>query len=190
LSTKLDRLLESIDPQRTLEEVNTRVDQAVNSFPFDAGVSNSWNTFEAYLARFFCHVENTILGIDRAVHPEIDLGRCIRVLTEEYGSSGAKAAFEMTRTGTEGGLYGVMKAIARQMADQWAQKWISTRISQFWNELSVDEKLAVPTEYIEKYGHLLPPELTEGSATRIRVNFPKVLEEHPRILQRTRRVGR
>ena len=32
--------------------------------------------------------------------------------------------------------------------------------------------------------------MTEGYAVRIRANFVKVLEEHPRIVQRLRRVGR
>ena len=45
-------------------------------------------------------------------------------------------------------------------------------------------------EYLKKYGHLLPSELTEGSAARVRANFPKVLAQHPKILQKTRRLGR
>jgi len=56
--------------------------------------------------------------------------------------------------------------------------------------LSVEEQLAASTEYLQKYGHLLPSELTEGSAARIRANLPKVLEEHPHLIQRLRQVGR
>jgi hypothetical protein len=190
MTTKLDRLLESIDPARTMDEVAARVDSAVNSFHLDTWVIKHWDDFETLLARFFCHVENKILEINRPVHPEMDLGRCIRLLIDEYGPQGEKAAFEMARTGVEGGLYAVLRTIAMRMTEKYAQNEISARIQQFWDELSIDEKLAVPTEYLEKHGHLLPPELTEGSAARIRVNFRKVLEEHPRILQRTRRVGR
>jgi hypothetical protein len=190
MPTRLERLLETIDPARTLDEVSNRVDHAFNTFSSTEAVITNWDDFEAILARFFCHVENVILRIDRSVDPGMDWGRSSQLLREEYGPSGDKAAFEMARTGAEGGLYAVLKTIARRMAEQYAGREISARISHFWNELSVDEQLAATTEYLEKYGHLLPSELTEGSAVRIRANFPRVLEEHPRILQRMRRVGR
>ncbi len=60
----------------------------------------------------------------------------------------------------------------------------------WWDELGLDKQQAATTEYLEKYGHLFPSELREGSAARIRANFPKVLEEHPRMIQRMRRVLR
>ncbi|MBC8218657.1 MAG: hypothetical protein H8E73_09345, partial [Planctomycetes bacterium] len=50
----------------------------------------------------------------------------------------------------------------------------------------VEQKFNVSSEYITKYGRFLPSELTEGSAARIRANFPKVLEKHPRLIQRIR----
>ena len=46
------------------------------------------------------------------------------------------------------------------------------------------------TEYLDKYGHLLPSEMTESSAARIRGGFFTVLENHPKLVQRLRRVGR
>ena len=189
MPTKLERLLESIDPDRTLNDVSRRADQAVNSFNASGSISN-WTDFEEALGKFYCHVENTILRINRSFNHGMDWGRCSQLLNEEFGSSGYKAAFEMVRTGTEGGLYSVLKAVARRMSEKYAQNEISARISNFWNNLSVDEQLAVATEYLDKYGHLLPLEMTEGYAVRIRANFVKVLEEHPRIVQRLRRVGR
>lgn len=96
----------------------------------------------------------------------------------------------MTRTGKEGGLYRVLKTVADQMAEEYAQNEISGRIYDYWNRLTTDEQVAATDEYINKYGHLLPAELTEGSAARLKANFPKVLEEHPKIIRRMRRVGR
>ena len=43
-------------------------------------------------------------------------------------------------------------------------------------------------EYISKHGHLLPSELVEGSAVRIRMFFIKVLEEHPRLIKNLRKL--
>ena len=190
--TKLDRLLEDIDPARTLDRVSSRADEAVNSFRMQSGIIKDWQGFRAVLTEFYRHVENVILRIPsfRSPSPDIDWGRCCQLLLKEYGPNGEKAAFEIARTGTERGFYGVLKAVARQMINQYGETEISAKISNFWESLSTDEKLAASQEYLNKYGHLLPDELTSGSAARVRANFLKVLEEHPRAMKRLRNIGR
>ena len=191
MQTKLDKLLESIDPIRTLEKVSARADEAINSFHIGLGVIKQWEEFELILTRFFCHIENVVLLIHppRLLNPDFDWGRCYRLLINEYGTSGEKAAFEMVRTGAEGGLYAVLKSVAKQMINQYAGNEISGRISCYWENLTVDQRIAALQEYLRKYGHLLPSELTEGSAARIYVNFIKVLEEHPNLIKRMRNIG-
>ena len=191
MSTRLGQLLDSIDPAMTFDVTSNRADEALNSFDFDAGQITDWNDFKACIADFFTQVEAKMLQL----HPcPLDMdyhwGRCVRVLFDVYGGSGEKVAFEMARTGKEGGLYTVLKAIALRMAEHYAENEISARIGQYWEQLTVDEQLSATTEYLEKYGHLLPSEMTEGGAARIRANFLKVLQKHPRLLQKTRRVGR
>ena len=190
--TGLDRLLQTIDPERTLDEVDFRVDAAVNSFNANAGMIAGWQEFKTCMARFFRHLENSILRFDPPypLNLHYDWGRCCHLILEEYGTSGEKVAFEMARTGVKGGLYSVLKAVARRMTNQYARSEISARIYRYWDGLTVDEQLAVSTEYLEKWGHLLPSEMTEGCAMRIRANIVKVLQEHPRVLQRLGRVGR
>ncbi len=192
MKTELDRLLESIDPVLTLDQVSARVDEALNSFQVESGIIEDWEEFRTVLTGFYCHVENVILriGPSRSPHPDIDWGRCSRLLIKEYGTNGEKAAFEMVRTGAEGGLHGVLTAAARRMIDDYAGSEIAAKIGNFWEVLSTDEKLAVSEEYLGKYGHLLPSELTGGSAARVRANFPKVLEEHPPTVTRLRNIGR
>ena len=192
MNTKLDQLLESIDPARTLDQVSARVDQALNSFRVKSGIIKDWGEFQTVLTGFYRHVENVVLRIRPSWSPDrdIDWGRCCQLLVKEYGINGEKASFEMVRTGTEQGLYGVLKAIARRMINEYAENEIAAKISNFWEDLSTDEKLAVSQEYLNKYGHLLPPELTSGSAARVRANFLKVLEEHPSIMKRLRNIGR
>ena len=192
MKTKLDRLLESIDPTRTLDQVSARVDEALNSFRVKSGIIEDWEGFRTVLTEFFRHVENVVLRIRPPFfpNPDFDWGRCCKLLLKEYGANGEKAAFEMARTGTEQGLYGVLKTVARRMVDDYAGNEIAARVSKFWETLSTDEKLAVSQEYLDKYGHLLPSELTSGSAARIRVNFPRVLEEHTSIVKNLRNIGR
>ena len=96
----------------------------------------------------------------------------------------------MARTGTEGGLYRVLRDMAQTMAADYAENELAARVNSYWNDLSTDEKLAAPDEYLRRFGHLLPSELTEGGAWRVRANFPTVLQEHSRLIQRLSRIGR
>jgi hypothetical protein len=192
MKTKLDQLIERIDPAHTLDQVSARVDGALNSFRVKPGIIQDWEGFKTVLTEFYRHVENITLRIQSgfAGDHDIDWGRCCNLLFKEYGLNGEKAAFEMVRTGVEQGLYGVLRAIARRMIDEYSSNEIAARISNFWESLSTDEKIEASKEYLEKYGHLLPSELTSGSAARVRANFLKVLQEHPNMIKRLRSIGR
>ena len=141
---------------------------------------------------FAKHVDSKILCTRRMPDMELDFAwwHYSKVLQKAYGQSGDKAAFEMARTGNEGGLYGVFRRFAETQAEQYAQNEIHGRISRFWEGLSATEKLKAADEYLAEYGHLLPSELTENGAARVKMNFPKALAEHPRMMQRLSRIGR
>ena len=192
MATKLERLLENIDPSRTYDQVSARVDRAVNTFAMRRTVIGDWDQYRRILAEFCRHIEKAVLRIrsDVPVSNEFYWGQCVNHLNRAFGPTGYKAAFEMVRTGKEGGLYRILRTIADLMAENYAENEISARISHYWRHLTVDEQLAASKEYLRKYGHLLPAELTEGSAARLRANFPRVLEEHPKMVHRMRRVGR
>lgn len=192
MTCTLDQLLAEVDPARTLDEVAARADEALNTFSYPSERPQDWENFKTELVRFMHHVETRILRLRCCVqaNPDFDWGRCSRWLLLGYGLSGEKTAFDMARTGQKGGIYAVFKALAGQMAQEYTNNEISGRVYHYWNALSAEEQLAVTSEYLNKFGHLLPPELTEGSAVRVRTNLPKVLQEHTRLVQELRRVGR
>jgi len=76
------------------------------------------------------------------------------------------------------------------MAEDYAQNEISARVNDYWNRLTVDQQLTATDEYLEKWGHLLPSEFTDGNAARLKAHFPNVLKEHPGIIRRMGRIGR
>ena len=190
--TKLDELLGQIAPERTLDETARRATEALNSFCVDSAVVDDWDAFTGLMAELFCHIENTVLRLSpgRSVSLEFDWGRCAKALTKKYGARGEKTAFEIARTGNEGGLYAILKAVADQMAEDYAGNEISARVGRFWQEAPAEEKLASADEYIEKFGHLLPSELTENGGVRIKMGLQKVLEQHPRLIRKLRGIGR
>jgi hypothetical protein len=191
MSTKLDRLLESLAPQRTLDETSARVDQAVNSFGLRGARVETWTDFTACLGAFYRHVENHVLRLGSfQASPEIDWGRAQRVLVAAYGASGPRLACELARTGAEGGLYAVLRKVAEQMVQDYGAHEVAARVGRFWQELTTDEKLAAAGEYLSKYGYLLPQDVVAGGAAGLWPHFPRVLEQHPHLLRRLRRLPR
>ena len=192
MPTGLEQLLTEIDPSRTYEQTSARADEAINTFSFERSQIGNWEDFKTCLTQFFCHVESNVLCVTGDVYSDSNFQwqRCFQLLCHIFGSNGEKAAFEMARTGAEGGLFSVLKAIALRMAEEYAENEILAKVSDYWNRLTPDERLSAANEYLDKYGHLLPDEMTEDSAARIRVNLPKVLAQHPKTLQKTRRLGR
>lgn len=192
MSTKLEAFLKTIDPTLNLEQVWARADVGLNSFKVEQAVATDYWEFQRFLARFFCHMENVILRISPPREPDYDFdsGRCHNLLKKELGNQADKVLFDRARTGVNGGLYGVLKKVAELMVEDYSGNEIGAKVSEFWNNLSLDEKMEVPQEYVQKYGHLMPSEITEGMAVRVMINFRKVLEEHPRLVARLRRVGR
>jgi len=193
MPTKLEQLLAKIDPEVTLDKTSALADKAMNTFSFGPGQISNRNEFEKCLTDFFCHVDTNVLGASKSFNSEhcsFQWGRCGILLSHIYGHNAENTAFDMARTGKSGGLYAVLKAIALRMAEEYAENEIAAIIGDYWKKLSPDEQFTAADEYLEKYGHLLPSELTEASAARIRTNFTGVLENHPKILQKTRRLGK
>ena len=186
MQTKLDRLLEFIRPERTMVETFNRANEALNSFRIDTARIEQWDQFRYCMAEFLRHLDFCVLRLRKPVDVSTDYywSRCQQVLFRVYRSNGEKAAFEMARTGNEKGLYGVLKAVAMHMAEKYSKNEISAKVDAYLESLSLDEQFEACSEYIAKYGHLLPSEITEGSAGRIRATFHKVLEEHPGLIQR------
>jgi len=190
MSTKLDNLLASIDPDSSVQETSARIDRAINAFHCPS-VIDDWNDFKQCVSQFLCELEASALRLRQSMSNHLDhyWDQAFNSMRNIYGPNGEKAAFELARTGKEGGLYAVLKSIARGSSGQYSQNEINSRVYTYWQDLSVEEQLEAPLEYINRYGHLLPSELTEGSGARIRANFPQFLAKHPQMLQRTQRAS-
>lgn len=193
MTSKLEALLARIHPSGTIDTITRDVDAALNSFFACSALITNWPEFVALMGRFHRHIEARILHLPDGVSAadvELSWSRCIAILNRAYGSSGPKAAFEMARAGNEGGIYAVLRKVADLMAEEYANNTIGACVWNYWNSLSTDEKLAAGEEYVAKYGHLLPWELVEGSAGRVRADLPKVLRQHPQLIRGLNRVGR
>ena len=191
MQTELDKLLASISPETIVETFN-RANEAINTFHPKSALIENWDEFRCCMEEFMRHVERHSLRLRRPVDISSDYywSKCARVLLKVYGPNGEKAAFEIVRTGNKGGLNAVLRSVAMHVAEGYAKTEIQARVDAYLKALTVDQQLAISSEYLAKHGHLLPSEITEKSAARIHANFGKVLANHPWLVLRLHEVGR
>ena len=190
--SKLDRLLESISPQRTIEPIYNLANEVVGSFHSDKARTETWEEFKLCMARFLKHLDKKLLRLEKPLDvPLTEYWKyCIRPLLKIYGSNGDVTAFILGSTGNEGGLYSVLKAFAMYKAEEYTRRRISTLIFYYWESLSAIEKLEASDEYISKYKDIIPSEIAEEHSCLIQGFFWKYLEKHPFIVQKLQQTGR
>ncbi|RKY10697.1 MAG: hypothetical protein DRP56_00325 [Planctomycetota bacterium] len=155
------------------------VDRAINEAAV-GGLVDSFEEFGEILAGVIVLVQKYLLKARNPVEGgrEFYLDAAFRVLTRKLGPNGEKAAMEISRTGKNDGIYGVIKLVAYGYAEMLFENESKSRVGIIWEQLSNDDKFATMDEYLQEFGHLWPDELTENGAARLKVNFPKTLQLH------------
>lgn len=189
MTSDLDNLLFHLE--KIPEEVEERASRGFNTLPAPPAVINCWEVYERCLVEFYCHIESSIANVQlREPDMRFDWTRCRQLLRKEWGPNGDKAGFELARTGKEGGVLKVLRTVLRVMIRDATDNQITVLTHIYWHSHSADELLADAGAYIERYSHLLPSEIIEGTGARIREEFLRALKEHPYMMQRILRIGR
>ncbi|MEI8044595.1 MAG: hypothetical protein WCL11_24505 [Verrucomicrobiota bacterium] len=185
MSTRLERLLQNIVP--VPDRIDRYCDEALNNFAPPPPLIEDWSQYCAFLARLHCHLECRALGIGaRPPDSRFDLSRCWALLKAKFGDSAPQAAFEIARTGAQGGVRQLLRTVARLYSRRYAENLISIAVEAYCSNRTTDELLADADEYIRNYRQIMPSELTEGSGARIHANLRKALKQHPYVIRRLR----
>ena len=188
MSTRLEDLMESIDPSRTIDRVSAAVDDAFNSFQYNNPI-RSFDDYEEYMSRFVEHIESVVLNFGSNVPDNKDFwwARYSNLVSNRHGRDAWKMNYEKIITGKDGGLYKLLKDVAAMILDDRSGREISARVWGFWESLTNGEKLETVDEFLQKFGRLLPSEYTGGGGAYLKMNFPRVLEKYPQLLMEIRR---
>ena len=187
--TRLQRLLANIEP--IPDRMALRVAQAANDFELRAVVLNDRQLYEQQLAQFYCHLECAILGIaDRPASLNFDLQRCLTLIQRKYGHNTRAAVFDVVRTGVAGGLPDVLRSVADQYSREQTENLIGMTVESYWKHRTPAQLLADMDEYVCRYRSLLPSEMREKGAVRIKGEFRALLKQHPFAIRDVRRSTR
>jgi hypothetical protein len=188
MATRLEELIESIDPSRTIDRTSALVDDAFNSFRYENPI-RSFYDYEDYMAKFVFHIEAGVLRFGSNVPYERDLwlARYSNLVNKGHGPDAWKWNYEKILTGQNGGLYQLLKDVAAMILQDRSGREISGRVGRFWESLTYDEKLESANEFLQKFGHMLPSKYTGGGGIHLVMNLPHVLEKYPQLLMEIRR---
>ncbi|MBN1551695.1 hypothetical protein JW979_09505 [bacterium] len=188
MASNLDRLLDQINPSCTINVVEQHINQALAGYYRQKNTITTWDNYRETLAEFMRQARNVALQMPPSSGQDIDMNfhEAISLLRQEYPGNTVQTVFDIMQTGAEGGIYAIFRTLSRLLAEQYAQNEINARVLDFWNNLSTEEKIAIPDEYITKFKDILPAEIVNGTAIRVRASFWKVLQDHPRMIKRFR----
>ena len=188
MATRLEELIESIDPSRTIDRVSSAVDNAFNSFKYDNPIS-SFDEYQTFMSKFVQHIEQIVLGFSSNDSYDRDFfwSRYSNLVGNGHGRDAWKWNYEKIITGKDGGLYKLLKDVAAMVLEDRSGREISGRVWSFWNSLTDDEKLETVDEFLHECGHMLPSELSGGRGANLKMNFPRVLEKYPQLVMEIRR---
>ncbi len=188
MSSKLELLLEQIDPSRTINVNERLINEAAARYYRGKNSVDSWDDIEPCLAEIFRALENAVLqlGDNYELNTKFDSSRALNLLSREYGSE--QTVYNIMLSGAEGGINSILKTLARLMAEQYSNNEINARVNDYLNSLSIDEQFAASDEYLKKYQDILPQAIRE-EPYRIKAQFRQVLVDHPRMLNRYRNLS-
>jgi len=191
MSSRLDVLLETIDPSRTIDVVEQRINQAFARYYHGKNTIDDWDEYRLCLAEFLQQARNAALTIPSSAGADVEMNfqEAIKLLQKEYPGNTPHIVFQIMHTGVEGGVYAVIRSLARILAETYAQHEIDGRVMSFWDSLSGDEKVMAADEYLSKYQSYISPHLLSESAPRIKASFWRVLQDHPRMIKRIHDLG-
>ena len=193
----LTELLRKIDPSKTIDLYQSRLDKAINSFHVPKPSFENYEELLNYLGEFYWHVECILGDYGEKLRNDKKMldynkGFCTDIFYDHYGGYFKVTTLEMAKTGLHGGLKQLLKEIGEFLLEKRIDSSISSPVSTFVNEKMKDVKeyRKIIDEYANIYGHLLPPKMLEDDCVRLYTEFYDVLKKHPYMIKHMREIGR
>lgn len=184
----LEELLEIIHPSRTYDVYRRKVDNALLNFPFQSFQINSWGSCDYFVPSFFAKINTVFLPAEAESNLELGLITFHNVYRPVYGEQPEKPIYDRIIYGHEGGMHGFVKESIDVTVEFLAAVPIANRVDEFMDGLSDDEYSVVASEYLAKYGHLLPDEIVSKRELYLPWILRQFLKQHPRLMLRMRNI--
>ena len=125
---------------------------------------------------FYKDKKNEVDAQDRRIFGMIGIGQFKKL----YRDKATKIVFDKMKTGTDGGVYGILKQLTNLMIDDIATSRIKTTIGDFISDLDFEDHIKLAKEYIKKYPKYLPNSYLTNPII-VAIKLYEILVEHIKI---------
>lgn len=183
MRNELQMMLEQLVEKH--RQVELQINDRFNAFQMpEASRVTSLQEFEDLTARLYWSLVCPALSTQLPAL-KLHAGHAPALLLErEYGANAHLHAFDIARSGAEGGLWGILQTLARLTQEQMFERLSLVVVTSYWQSTSAEQLVKDAHDYLKEYGHLMPGEMTEGSQAFLLGNFRKVLLEHPNLIRK------
>jgi hypothetical protein len=188
MRSNLKQLLEKIDYRNLFEEDQRRVDHVLTRYRSVKNTIGNYNEFQDCLINFVSQIYSAIINVPKAfdtANRSIMYDLALTFLKSKYPRNTERTLYEIMHSGSEGGVYRILKTLAKIMSEKIYQDGIEYHVALYLNEMDFEEKEAAVKEYIKEYGSILPGNYQRDPIS-IMISFDKVLQQHPIMMKRLR----
>lgn len=101
-------------------------------------------------------------------------------LRRYFGENLLQTVYDQMLTGTNGGVYGVLKKLVQIMTEDTSTLVIKSKIGDYIRDLDLKDKIILSEEYIDKYSKYLP-NMLKDTPVLVAIKLDEVILEHIKI---------
>ena len=123
---------------------------------------------------------------------ELAFGMAWQMVDRSYGSQGGiETAYRNAKTGTRGGLSGVLTAIANALREEREEAYVNYILRTRVDPLDFDQVVDLMSQYLARFGRYIPAGTTVRAPAELAANWPELIKLHSRVVSSIRgRLGR
>jgi len=169
-------LLGQLGPER-IARLDFEVEVAYKEFPIDSSLIETYPEFEELLGRFHQQLERAVHDCD-IVHDKEDSEAFAMGIVEHAFGGGRVEAYGRASAGVDGGLPGVLRALADNFKADLLKKWVSESLRRTIDTENWEEREQLAAAYLETFGHVLPREVATTSPMMLATRLEETLKAH------------
>jgi len=182
----LQHIVSLLGDETIAQEISIRHDMARERYQLGKVVVGSWPEFLEEIGKYYnWHYRNAI--VDDGSHDpfpvEMASGLAKNVVESVYGNQGGvEAAVRNAKTGMNGGLAGVLTAIAENLKAEYEQQHIENVFNKYIDPMDYGTRVDLMQQYLDKFGAHFPPGSNMKSAQELASNYKDLIRMHAKMI--------
>lgn len=177
-SENIEKILELIDPEYMRKEFDERIDEAADSFPFDASTPFSHKLFHKVISDFVRHVYEHSLRLSQKLTPIQAHAEAVSILEQHYSSiyhHGYDAALVDASNKELNGIALVLDNMAEIIKSREMRKYIQWVYATNIEMMDWQIRCLMASILIKRWRPFLAPEISRRSPAQFADELPDLL---------------